>query len=188
MNIRQAAIACDIYYPTAKAINKIYRQTGRVEKIVYRCKPNNNVQAVLIARQQAEVRSAELPASKSPLKKVPDCENVWVFDGATKPQEKALTSESEKPIQNEHSESSRHVFQNVAGNEVAAGEHAQISNLAVQSAKPEEFQHNIAVDNLDTMDNEINDESYFERPSFNFRTYLKGQAPLVGSAGSALIE
>ena len=25
MNIRQAAIAANIYYPTAKAINKIYR-------------------------------------------------------------------------------------------------------------------------------------------------------------------
>ena len=43
MNIRQAAIAVDIYYPTAKAINKIYRQTGRIEKMVHRCKPNNNL-------------------------------------------------------------------------------------------------------------------------------------------------
>ena len=65
MNIRQASIAANIYYPTAKAINKIYRETGRVDKIVYRCKPNNNVQAVLIAQVQNGISTSEVSFSKA---------------------------------------------------------------------------------------------------------------------------
>jgi len=108
---------------------------------------------------------------------------MWVFNGAAKPQEKAPTSEIEKPVQNGHSESSHQAvesFNEVAA--IAAGEIAQISKEAVQSAKDEELNQNIAVDNLDTMDSKLNEESYFDRPSFNFRTYLKGQTSLAGSA------
>ena len=36
MNISQAAKAADIYYPTAKAINKIYQKQNRTNKKIHR--------------------------------------------------------------------------------------------------------------------------------------------------------
>ena len=137
MNIRQASIAANIYYPTAKAINKIYRQTGRVDKIVYRCKPNNNVQAVLIARAQAGSKTAENREGKAPLKKVPDCENMWVFDGAAKSQEKAQSTELKKAEKNRHSESGHQAIESLARNEAAASKSTQISKEAVRSTQDE---------------------------------------------------
>ena len=140
LNIRQAAIRADIYYPTAKAINKIYRQTGRIDKIVYRCKPNNNVQAVLEAAAQAGLNSTEIPEGKLPLKKVPDCDNVWIFDGAAKRQKKAEPAEEEKVKQNEHSESAHQAIQSHMNNEALARQPAQISKEAGQSTQDEQHQ------------------------------------------------
>ena len=37
-NISQAAKVTDIFYPTAKAINKVYKNTGRTDKKVHRNK------------------------------------------------------------------------------------------------------------------------------------------------------
>ena len=36
MNITQAALAADVYYPTAKVINKIYKREGRTAKKLIR--------------------------------------------------------------------------------------------------------------------------------------------------------
>ena len=38
MNISQAAKATNIFYPTAKAINKVFKQTGRTDKKLHRNK------------------------------------------------------------------------------------------------------------------------------------------------------
>ena len=104
---------------------------------------------------------------------------MWVFDGAAKSQKKAEPAEEEKVKRNEHSESVP-AIESLANNEAIARQPAQISKEAVQSAKDEQHQQNVAVENLDTMDDNLNDESFFDRPSFNFRTYLKGQVPLSG--------
>ena len=44
MSIAQAARAAKVYYPTAKAINRIYQQTGRTDKKAHRAPrvPKNN--------------------------------------------------------------------------------------------------------------------------------------------------
>ena len=38
MNITQAALAADVYYPTAKVINKIYKREGRTAKKLIRAR------------------------------------------------------------------------------------------------------------------------------------------------------
>ena len=38
LNISQAAKQLEIYYPTAKMINKVYRTTGRIDKKLHRAR------------------------------------------------------------------------------------------------------------------------------------------------------
>ena len=65
MNISQAAKVCNIFYPTAKAINKVFRLTGRTDKKLHRNKKQNFKQKETKGSKPAKSRAKpKAPTSK----------------------------------------------------------------------------------------------------------------------------
>ena len=60
MNISQAAKAADIYYPTAKAINKIYQKQNRTNKKIHRERSKKKAKLVMQLAKEKAVKSREV--------------------------------------------------------------------------------------------------------------------------------